>query len=255
MPIQPWPRRAKKDGRAASVILFAFADQPLPAPLPLSRAKHGVPEGEGMKAVGVASIAREQAPEFFDGFFAEPGASIARSELGEPVYAAIEKSRFVHRIDATIADPPDLGYLQAAWALARCACDAGAGAVFDAHALRWWTREAICGWPLEGAFDVDREITLVLETEPGPGIAQLLHTRGMAKLARPDLVIAIEDPGDREPLARALRELARRASTGVAFEPETRTVAEGQRLEVGPYAPGMPELGLNNEGLVLKKLS
>lgn len=255
MPIQPWPRRAKKDGRAASVILFAFADEPLPAPLPLSRARHGVPEGDGMKAVGVATIAREQAPEWFDGFFAEPGAAIARGELGDEVFASVAKSAFVHRIDASIVDAPDLGYLQAAWALARCACDAGAGAVLDAHAIRWWSREKVKSWPLEGGFDVDREITLVLETEPEPGIGQLLHTRGMAKLARPDLVIAIQDPADSERLGRALRELARRAATGIAFEPDTRTVAEQQRLEIVAYAKEMPDLGLNNEGLLLRKLS
>lgn len=237
------------------MILFAFSGSPLPSPLPLSRVKHGVPEGEGMKHVGLASIAREQAPEWFDGFFTEPGASIARGELGDAAYDSIAGSRYVHRIDAQIVDPPDLGYLQAAWALARCACDTGAGAVLDAHALRWWSREALRSWKLEGPFDVDREITLVLETEPEPGTGQLLHTRGMAKLARPDLVISVHDPSDRETLARALRELARRAATGVALEPDTRTAAEQQRFEIVRYAPEMPDLGLNNEGLELRKLS
>jgi hypothetical protein len=255
MPIQPWARRATKDGRAASVMLFAFADAALPAPLPLSRAKHGVPEGDGMKHVGIASIARAQAPEWFDGFFAEPGASIARGELGDETFDAIRGSSFVHRIDAQVVDPGDLGYLQAAWALARCVCESGAGAVLDAHAIRWWSRASIARWPLEGAFDVDREITLVLETDATPGSGQLLHTRGMAKLARPDLVIALHDPSERDVLGKALRELARRAATGVALEPDTRTAAEGQRFQLVRPPPELPELGLNNDAVALEKLS
>ena len=255
MSIQPWPRRGKPDGRTASVILFAFSASPLPSPLPLNRVKHGVPDGDGMKHVGVASIAREQAPEWFAGFFSEPGATMARGELGPAVYEAAATSTFVHRIDAEIVSPPDLGYLQAAWALARCAGDTGATAVLDAHSLRWWSRETIRSWKLDAPFDVDREITLVLETDPASGGSQLLHTRGMAKLARPDLVIAIEDPAESGTLAKALRELARRAATGIALEPETRTAAEGQRFELVKYAPELPDLGIGNEALVLRKLS
>jgi hypothetical protein len=96
-------------------------------------------------------------------------------------------------------------------------------------------------------------VSLIAETEPQPGFGHPVHTRGMVKFGRPDLIAGV--PADRiEDTGRILNHLARMLAEGHVLEPGQQLRFDGRRtLAVTPYAPDAttPEVNLNNDGLLL----
>ncbi len=108
----------------------------------------------------------------------------------------------------------DHGYLQAAWAVARWMMARGATVVLDAHAATFVDAERLAARPFDAPFDVRREITIVFETDTTEASGDhVLHTRGMRKLGRPDLV-ALALPEDRDAVANLLGQLAQAIGDG-----------------------------------------
>lgn len=254
MPLAPWPRtHFAPGGDAARVTLFAFSPDPLPDRLPLSRVRHGVPDGGPPPELSIVTTTRDAAPEWYHGFFDGASGAMARRVFGK-AYPALERTAHCHRIELELPDPPDLGYLQSAWALARCVCEIGSVAVLDAAATRWLAAADVLAWATDRPFAIDREVVFVFETDPTPGVGHVAHTRGMAKFGRSDLVLTDADPGDVTGVVAVLESLALEGAMGRLLRAGQVYRVGAARARLAPYVPGrdFPDLHLNNAGLIVE---
>ena len=72
--------------------------------------------------------------------------------------------------------------------MARWLCSLGASAVLDGFPILWRPAPEILGWSPDRELNIDREISVTFETDERFGRAHVLHTRGMGKFARFDLI-------------------------------------------------------------------
>ena len=244
-----WTRAATAaTGRVADVVLVAFHAGPLGAEEPLAAARFGLPGRDAVGLLEVHEHTGDAARAWLDGFRRGALRSIAATDLGG--LAALDAADACVTVRATVFDPFDLGYLQAAWGVARWLCARGASVVLDARATRFWTAPAVAALPADAAFDVRRELTLVVESVAHPGLGgHVVHTRGLVKLARPDLVtvVAAEDTG---PAAEALWRVAARLADGYMPAPGDLADAETAvplKLAPAPRGSFTEALHLDNE--------
>jgi hypothetical protein len=247
-----WAREpASKSEREAQVLLVVFA-QSLRDDVPLSAGRFGIPDKRSAELVDVREHERASAPEWFDGWRSGALRSIAEDDLGSAL-SDLDAADRCFTLEASLTEPPDLGYLQATWAVARWLVARGATVVLDVHAGRY-LRGASLPEP-DASFDVRRELNLIFETEPSePGGGHILHTRGLRKFARPD-VVSVCDPKDVELFADIVWQLADGMAQGFlpALPRHGVDVDEDTTLylvedEQGAYAE---LLGLNNDARVL----
>jgi hypothetical protein len=233
------------------VLLVAFSPGPLADAGPLSMSRFGAPTEQSVRGLDMRTHAAEEDPDWFDGWRTGALATMAAAQL--PDAGRLDTAGYCHAVRADVPDPPDLGHLQAAWAATRWLVERGCFAVLDAHAGRWRDGPALSALAPDRPFDLGDEITIVFETDETPGFGHAMHTRGMAKFARPDLMAAA-DPGNADRLAQVIHQLASALADG-------DTVAPGQGVDVDgrdsyrlvSYQPGVnaPEVHLNNEGYLL----
>lgn len=199
--------------RSPHAMLVVFSRGPLaPAEdVPLSRARFGFASSADAEALDVRTIARGADPAWFDGWRSGAMRSIATTDLGDDL-AALDAADHLHLVIATPQAPPDLGYLQATWALARWMAARGATTVLDVHAHTFLPAAAL---PAAGApFDARREVRTVFETDSTrPDGAHALHTRGLRKLGAPDLV-ALCSEADAALVADVISQLTHAVATG-----------------------------------------
>jgi hypothetical protein len=249
-PIEPWARPAyQPTGRPASIALVAFADEHEAEPSLVLRG--AVPPGVPLDALDLRNHARDDGPEWFDGFRTGALRNIAATHLGD--LRRLDAARSCATIRITVEDPPDLTHLQLAWAVAAGIAAAGAFAVLDVHAVRWHPGAEVAALAPGRPFDVRHEINTLAETTPTPGFGHPVHTRGMHRFARPDLVAGV--PAERiEETGALINHLAARLAEGHVLEPgQVIRIEDHRTFVVEPYAPGgaVPELNLNNDGLLL----
>jgi hypothetical protein len=133
-----------------------------------------------------------------------------------------------YSVTVEVDDPADLTHLQLAWAVAASLARAGAGAVLDLHAAHWLTGAAVAALPPDRPFTVQNEFTTTAETRPASGFGHPVHTRGLAKVARPDLVTGV--PATRiEHTDRILNHLSRLLANGAVLTPGQRLRFDGTR--------------------------
>src|ERR1043165_2904921 len=119
--VSAWSRESYVlGGGVAEVALIALSSVKLPDPLPVSCARHCMPEG-GDGAMSVALVARDRAedPTWFADQVLAPFAELIASDLGPSAAAVAAVAEHAYVIEAQLDDPDDLGHLQAAWALAK----------------------------------------------------------------------------------------------------------------------------------------
>jgi hypothetical protein len=239
--------------RVAKVTLLAFADAPLDLSSPINRSRHGLPLGFDVNALDVRQHLRHEAPEWFDGFFTPAMLRVSEHDLPglDREYSNLTA---LYSVRLEFPEPPDLAYLQGCWAFMAWLCECGARFVLDEHAIRWHTREQVLQLDPMRAFDIKNEISVVFETDLTPGFGHVMHTRGLAKFGRPDLVLRGAEQVDAHVGGILLNGLASRAALGAALL-EKQTVGP-KGLTPRPliqYEPGRahPEVHLNNDGLVL----
>jgi hypothetical protein len=206
-------------GAAAHVALIVLSHQRLPDPLPISRLKHGMPEGEGSEATAITVKGRDSDGAAFVADVLEPFLALLSSDLGEEAAARAATCEHAYVITSELPDPDDLGHLQAAWAIAKCVCEQpGAEAVIDIHAVRAHLAEDIAALPPTRTFELMHEISLLFDTVADGTVAA--WTTGMRKFGRPDvLLLGLPSETSAEAAVR-LRDLA-------------AILAAGERIEVG----------------------
>jgi hypothetical protein len=257
MSLSLWQRaETGATGRPADVVLVAFHHGALADDVPLAAARFGLPGRAHAELCDIRAHAGAEAPEWLDGFRQGGLRAIAERHLDAAALARLDAADGCVTVRATVLDPFDLGYLQAAWGLARWLCARGAGVVLDARATRFFSADAVAAVAADAPFDVRREISLIAETEPTPGLGgHVVHTRGLLKLARPDLVTIVAR-GAVDAAAAALWRLAARLADGYMPASGDR-IAEGEDADVpllltlAPAGSFVEALALDNDAILV----
>jgi hypothetical protein len=237
------------DGR---VEFLVFAEEPIAGDIALSE-EHGAPETGMPEGLTVATIEASADPAWFAGFLRDSLWAVAQEQLGDEALR-LRRANLVYRLRGTFRDPEHLDYLQAAWAIARYLCAEGCGPVLDMLAIHHWRTDDVLALDPDRAFDVRREMMVTFEIPSGIPTT-LIHTRGLAKFGRPDLVVPGFDARRHELGGRTLNALARSLALGTNIRPGSSIrVEDGRLITVEAYEPGKnaPEVHLNNAGLVLR---
>ena len=250
--IEPWTRPAfTATERSASFLLLAFADRDVVGEPPELELRGVVPAAAPVAALDVSLVRREESPAWFDGWRQDSLRSIAGKFLGD--LTALDAATRCYSVRVDVPDPADLAHLQLGWAVATRLAQAGCTTILDAFAIVWLSGDDVAELDPDRPFTIQREIWLTAETDETPGFGHAVHTRGLLKFARPDLVVGV--PADRiEHTGRVLNRLGRMLAEGAVFEPGQRFRFDGDRtLLVTPYEPNdtVPDVELNNDALLL----
>ena len=232
--------------RRVAVAIFAFSEQPLTSGVPLVAARYGIPSAVAMSSVHVRgrSPSKDKLDDWRHGAFREV-AEMQLSDLGP-----LDAARHEFGITVDTPDRADLGYLQGSWAAAKWLVDRGCSVVFDLHAARWYDRATIGAWPGDRPFDFDTEASVIIETG---GTDNMVHTRGMIKFARPDVLVragALSSGFAR----RVVHDVAEMMAAGYVHPRNTVFRIDGvPRFRLVRYEPDVnaPQVNLNNDGLLL----
>lgn len=220
-------------GGKAHVALIALSSKKLPDPLPVSRKRHGMPtEGDGPGAVVLTARDRGEDAAWFSEQVVKPFVDMIAQDLGPAAAATAFAAQHACVIEAELDDPDDLGHLQAAWAIAKCVCEEGAGIVVDVFAARAHLGSEVAELEAEREFDVMWEVTLFFDEQDDGTVTA--WTLGMGKLGRPDLVMTGLGEEDTTAAALALRDVAQVLADGEVLEPGD---------EVGGYVAEEVEFG------------
>jgi hypothetical protein len=214
-----WPRpNYTTGGSTASIALIALSSAKLPDPLPVSRTRHGMPDlGDGPGAVALVARDRAEDPTWFVDQVIAPFAELIASDLGADAAALALASEHAYVIECELADPDDLGHIQAVWALAKCVCEEGAAIVIDVYAARAHLGAEVASLPPERSFDVMHEVTLFFDEQPDGTLAA--WSLGLRKFGRPDLVLLGLAPDGATEAALLLRDVAATMAFGERIEP------------------------------------
>jgi hypothetical protein len=139
-------------------------------------------------------------------------------------------------IVAAVADPPSLDLLQASTALLRAlALEDDLVLALDASTARWWSPPELAALDPARPFALDEHCQVVVEAvERTPGAGHVVRSRGLVKLARPDVAARVPRR-DAERVAEVVRDLARLLAEGELVRPGDRlALAELPSLTMVP---------------------
>lgn len=250
-PIRPWPRTAfQRTDHDATVTLIIFAERDVLGSTDLEL-RGTVPADAPIEALEMRIHRDVEDPGWIDHWRTGALRTVAADQLDD--VHRLDTATCCYSVTLTIPDPPDLTHLQLAWAIASRLASKGAFAVLDAHAAAWLPGPVVAALPADRSCTVRDEIALIAENTPTPGFGHAVHTRGMLKFGRPDLIAGV--PADRiEQTGRILNHLASLQADGHVLAVGQRLRADGRVVTVAPYAPDgiVPEVNLNNDGLLLR---
>ncbi len=251
-------------GAHVTFRVYAFSSAPFPMDGMGPADDPWCPFSDFPGCIDLGLYARPTATELFDTILGHEGRlPLAVHRLRDPELSRERFARAQHCacIEVDLADAADLGYLQCVWAMARWLVRRGADVIFDDRARAWHLAEDLLAWPtpLEPRFT--REVTITIETDHAPGRGNVMHTRGMLKLGRPDLVAELrssEGPLHRlvETTEAVMTAFGTAMMRGLWLPTGTQVELEGQRYLVSAYQPGQnaPAVDLGNAGLLLSRV-
>jgi hypothetical protein len=249
----PWRRDSYvTGGGAAEVALIALSSAKLPDPLPVSRARHGMPDdGDGAQSVALVARDRVEDPAWFADQVLAPFTELIANDLGPSAAAAALAAEHAYVIEAQLDDPDDLGHVQAVWALAKCVCEEGAAVVIDVYAARAHLGSEIAALAPDRAFDVMHEVTLFFDEQPDGTLAA--WSLGLRKFGRPDLVLLGIAPDAATDAALVLRDVAATLAAGERIEPGDQVTApDGRTLTAARFEADMsPAVAVDGRAIVL----
>jgi hypothetical protein len=226
-----WPRPSfQATSQQTKIFFVCFGKGPL-ADLPLSRSRYGLPETDVLDKVELREHQRGSSAGWFEGWWSGSFGAVAARDLDADL-PLLTTSDVCITLGLELADQPDLAPQQCMWGLTRWLCDRGALVVLDVHAFHFRGQQELtqldCGSP-----DVARDVKLVLESDPTRDGLHLMHTRGLCKFARPELLCFIE-PSEASLVGRVLNQLARSLMEG-ATAPQLRLrLGDGVDITTAP---------------------
>ncbi|MFO0598289.1 MAG: hypothetical protein U0228_23495 [Myxococcaceae bacterium] len=257
LPIETWRRRNFEPGGAPNVFqLFCFAKAPL-ADVPLSALRFGLPtngpHGGDLSKLGidVRDVPRGADPAWFDGFRSGALRTLAERALG-PQLKLLDEADTLHAVLVRRDDAQDLAHLQAAWALAKWLVERGVTVVLDAQCNRFWKASELADWPVRRPLTLSGEVNVIVEADPGATVG-IVHTRGLQKFGRPDLVALDVEQARWDGVAGLLHLLAAQLADGKTLRAgEALTIATGkdgvvEQVQLADFGPDV--LHLNNAAL------
>jgi hypothetical protein len=230
--------------------LIAYADENIVGPDFTLRTRS--PKGAPVDALDLRGHQHADSPAWVDNWRTGAMRNIAEQQ-GLPELDRLDRAPMCYSVRVEVPDPPDLTHLQLAWAAAQALAEAGAFAILDCYAINWYTGAQVAALAPDRPFRVQDEVSLVAETEASPGFGHPVHTRGMIKFGRPDLITGVPAEQIQETGA-ILNHLARMQADGHLLVPGQQLRFDGRRtLTVEPYEPGggVPDVVLSNDGLLL----
>ena len=243
-------------GGSGEIALIALSSAKLPDPLPVSRARHGMPD-EGDVPDSVALVARDRAddPAWFTEQVVAPFADLIAADLGPEAAATALAAEHAYVIEAQLDDPDDLGHVQAAWALAKCVCEEGAAVVIDVYAARAHLGSDVAELASDRGFDVMHEVTLFFD-ETGAG-TMAAWSLGLRKFGRPDIVLLGIPPETATEAALLLRDVAQTLASGERIEPgDTVEAPGGKTLIAERFDPAHePAVAVEGDAVLLTSAS
>jgi hypothetical protein len=252
--VATWPRQGYTvGGGAAHVALIALSNTKLPDPLPVSRARHGMPDrGDGAQAIALVARDRADDPRWFAEQVVAPFADLVASDLGAEAAAAALAADHAYVIEGQLDDPDDLGHVQAAWALAKCVCEEGAAIVIDVYAARAHLGADVAALAPDRAFDLMHEVTLFFD-EQGDGTLAA-WSLGLRKFGRPDVVVLGVAPDAATDAALLLRDVAATLAAGERVEPgDTVELPDGRARAIEAFeAARAPIVAVDGPAIVLR---
>jgi len=226
-----WPRPYFRAGKQPTKIFFVcFAKAPL-AEVEPTRARFGLPSADLAKQVVVREHRRAAGRTWFEDWWSGAFGAIAAQDLGDDL-PLLTTSDVCYTLSLELPDQGDLAPLQSVWGIARWLCARGASVVLDVHAFRFRTRADVDALTFDES-DVQRDVKLVLETDATSDGLHLLHTRGLCKCARPELLCFIQQE-DAALMGRVMNQLARTLLEGAAPEQIRLRIADGVELVTAP---------------------
>jgi len=240
-------------GAEAEVAMVAFSQTPLPAGFTLAGERHGAPSAGVPKTLNLGTLSARDNAEWIQGFFEPELLELARADLGGSP-ARLGEARHAHTLSGCFPDAPHLDHLQAVWALLRALAEAGCFVFLDLVAARWLSPDEVAALAPDAPFELDREISIILESEVRAEGVQVCHTRGLRKFGRPDLLSFEPPEQDGEATAGLLHALAERLALGEQVGAgDTFRAEDGLERPFLAYDPtaGSPAVHLENAGLVL----
>jgi hypothetical protein len=221
----PWPRPLSAPGGGELTLSFVvFAPDVLR--WEFSLLAEGSPLASLPRGLGVQLYTRDANPEF-----AEWVGGLAGEPDAPPVVAA---AGAWYEVGGAVPSGPDLSALQAAWAVIRVLCRAGATAVWDGLALRWVSAEDVLA--ADPTHPAMAAAWGVHAGELGGGIV-FVHSLGLAKFGRPDL-LAFGTEENATFLGQLINGLGLDLVEGAVLESGAELEKGGVRLRVEGYAPG-----------------
>jgi hypothetical protein len=201
-----WPRaRYTATPQRTQIFFVCFSRAPL-SQVALSRSRFGLPRPELFDQFDIREHQRSENPAWFEGWWSASFGFIARRELGRDLELLTASQRCV-TLSLDAPDQADLAPIQTMWGLVRWLCERGCDVVLDVHAFHFRTRAAVESLTFDGP-DLQRDVKLVFETNPTECGLHLMHTRGLCKFARPELLGYIR-PDDVQALEPFMLEGAR----------------------------------------------
>jgi hypothetical protein len=248
--VMRWERSAFASGGAENAFhLFCFSATPLKEGVVLSAERFGLPAG-GDSLLEVREIPRAVDPQWFDGFRSGALRTLAAEALGS--LAELDAAKTMVVVMAQRVDAPDLLHLQAGWAVAKWSVARGCSVVLDAQCNRFWRAADIAEWAPNRPFALSAEVNVVVEAEPTASQA-VLHTRGMKKFGRPDLVVEGVPASRWNAVAALLRQFASQQAMGAVLTAGEQVAIEGGWATFSESA-GDP-LHLDNRSLLIRGIS
>ena len=229
--IPDWPRPHHEPSPSKASLFYLVFGEP-PAHLNVKRARHHVDELPPQLQVSIH--ARGDDPAWFDGWFSPPVGLELPHVFGADA-DAVYRSGKVAAVKAEFTDPSSLGYLRNTVGVVSAISDAGAVAIFDVPALTWWRPEE---WRRRfvdrSEFRIGDHIFTAVSEDAGGGGTLSMHTRGLSKFGRPELLVRhLPGPGDAD--APAVRD-AGEVMDGLAnYLARGGVIADGQTMRLDRY--------------------
>jgi hypothetical protein len=225
--VAAWQRPYFKASEQRTLILFVcFGKAPL-GDVPLSQSRFGLPGAQVVSQVELREHQRATSKQWFEDWWSSSFGVIASQDLGDDLPLLTTSDTCV-TLKLDLPDQPDLAPIQTVWGMSRWLCARGASIVLDVHAFRYRTRAEVEELGFETA-DVLRDVKLVLETDATQDGLYLMHTRGLCKFARPELMCFI-DPNDASLMGRVLNQIGRTLMEGAEATQIRLRVGEGVEL-------------------------
>jgi hypothetical protein len=230
-PVPDWPRPHYQPAASKASLFYLVFGEP-PAHLDVKRARHHVDELPPQLQVSIH--ARGDDPAWFDGWFSPPvGLELPHVFGGDA--DSVYKACKVAAVRAEFSDPASLAYLRNTVGVVSAIAEAGAVAIFDVPALTWWRPEE---WRRRfvdrSEFHIGDHIFTAVSDDPASPGELSLHTRGMRKFGRPELLVR-HLPGPRDPDAPAVRDAAEVMDGLSNYLARGGSITDGETMRLDRY--------------------